>query len=179
MTKTARAARALVIGSEHVARVPRQAPDQRAKRQPATGTARRETALYDTTESWQCAVHATEEKLARTVPRPATEIVNGNVAGAKSAVTVVTDARPTVQSNAPVQPPDQRTNRMPGPATALSVTDWFASQSDSHDVEHAMPGTSLVTVPTPLTTTERCVGAASRWRSQRESWMSSQEPEWP
>ena len=72
-----------------------------------------------------------------------TEIDKANVPGAKSAVTVVAAASATVQSALPVQPSDQRTNLIPGPAVATSPTGWFASQSDSHDAVHEMPGTSL------------------------------------
>ena len=113
-----------------------------------------------------------------TAPRPETESTSPNRAGAKSAPTDAAARRLTAQRTDPVHDPDQRTNRCPSAGRASSETVLPASQSVRHEAAQSIPGMSLSTDPFPVIASAR----ESCWvtsRSQRESWTSGHEPEWP
>ena len=113
-----------------------------------------------------------------TAPRPETESTTPNRAGAKSAPTEAAARRLTAQRTEPVQDPDQCTNRCPSSGRASRETVLPASHSVTHDAAQSSPGMSLSTDPFPVIASPR----ESCWvtsRSQRESWTSGHEPEWP
>ena len=76
LTNAAVAAESALIGSVQAGRVPRQAPDQREKRQPAAATARSETARYEVTGRLHRRAQRDDAVELATLPRPSTATVS-------------------------------------------------------------------------------------------------------
>jgi hypothetical protein len=174
----ARALVAALIGTVHVFFAPRQAPLQERNFHPLAGAAVNLTALNDGTAAEQRGRHVIPPRELRTAPRPATDTLSRNDAGAKRADTVVPADTVSAHPAEPEHAPLQRTSLAPAPGVAVSAR----RSPEFHVVvqleAHCSPGTSAATVPGPDS-----VSASGAWlprrTSQAESCVSVKLPEWP
>src|SRR5262245_60084043 len=174
----ARALVFLVMGTVHTVFAPLHAPDQLRKRQPFAGVARSRSAVYDGTAAEQCVPHEIPLRALSTTPRPRWETSSRYVAGAKSAETRAPSCTVTLHAALPLQAPVQRTSFVPAVGVAVRFS-WVPSFQVVEQLRlHRRPGTSDVTVPGPAIASENVIWSSS-CTSQRESWTSGHEPEWP
>lgn len=175
-TKVARALVTALIGTVHVFFAPRHAPLHDRSFQPLAGVAVSLTGLNDDTDTEQRGRHVSPPRELRTAPRPITDTLSRNDAGAKRADTAVPGATLRVQPAAPEHEPLQRTSLAPADGVAVNARRWPEFHVVVQLDAHCSPGTSADTVPGPDS-----VSASGAWlpmrTSQAESCVSVKLPE--
>jgi len=176
--KTARALVAAVMGTLQERFEPLQAPPQERNLQPFAAVAVSLIGEYDGNVAEHRGRHAMPGCELRTTPRPERPTVSRNVAGAKSADTLVPGDTVTVQPAEPRHAAPQRTSFAPGLGVAVNASRVPAFHVVVQLCSHCKPGTSAATDPAP--DTDRASGAwLSSRTSQGESCASGQAPACP
>ena len=176
-TNVARTVVAALIGTVHAFLAPLHAPLQERSFHPFAGLAWSRVGRYDGSVAEHFDGHWIPLE-ARTVPRPFTDTMRRNVAGAKSAETLTPAPTVTAHELLPEHAPSQRTSLAPVPGVAERVRRCPVFQVVVQEVAHCIPGTSAATEPGPEIVTANGACPSSR-TSQGESCESVQPPECP